>query len=145
MLLNFQRGFAANVWLGKKRQTIRAMGNRRDVPKVGDLAHCYSGLRTANAVQLGRWLISRVDVISFSLTECGMEWVSLNGNAASVREFNALATADGFESGAAMNTWFKNNHAPGAFMGWVVAWDWCRKGQTKGLTEAGLKAYGRVA
>ena len=45
-VLNFKRQFAAAVETGAKRQTIRA--NRKDNkrPQVGDVACCYTGLRT---------------------------------------------------------------------------------------------------
>lgn len=56
MLLNFQKTFAMDVWTGLKRQTIRSAGQRKHVPKVGEVAHCYTGLRTRGVKLLGRVL-----------------------------------------------------------------------------------------
>lgn len=124
MLLNFQRQFARPVWSGQKRQTIRAAGARAHVPKVGDTAYCYTGLRTRSTVKLGEWPINRVDVLRMDIGLDGLSGVILGANAIRHSEFTALALADGFKSGKAMADWFLENHQRGEFYGWVIGWDW---------------------
>lgn len=123
MLLNFQKQFAADVWSGRKRQTIRAAGQRKDVPEVGQVANCYTGLRTRNTQLLGRWVIDRVQVIRFDLVE-GIEDLTVASEPVRWGAFEALAKADGFANAAAMSRWFAEHHAPGPFYGWVIGWDW---------------------
>lgn len=124
MLLNFQKQFAADVWVGRKRQTIRAAGQRKDVPEVGLVANCYTGLRTRNPQLLGRWEIDRVQVIRFDLTGDGIKGLTLASEPVRWGAFDALAKADGFADAEAMSRWFAANHAPGEFHGWVIGWDW---------------------
>lgn len=126
MLLNFQRIFARPVWEGTKRQTIRSAGQRKDVPRIGDLAHCYTGLRTRNTLKLGSWPIHRVDVIRFDIRSGGIWEPFLASEPLTGAEFNALAVADGFGNGQAMSKWFAANHSPGEFYGWVVGWEWTK-------------------
>lgn len=128
MLLNFQKQFAFPVWRGVKRQTIRAAGQRKDVPAVGHLANCYTGLRTRNTQLLGRWVIDRVQVIRFDLNGQGIKRLTLASEPVSWGQFEALAKADGFADAGAMSRWFADNHAPGEFYGWVIAWQWTPEG-----------------
>jgi len=126
MLLNFQKTFSMDVWLGLKRQTIRGAGNRAHSPKVGDIAHCYTGLRTKGTKLLGRWPIARVEIIQFELWPvCGiMNPVLVGGKRMSDAELEVLAKADGFASFFALDSWFKANHPVGDFEGVVIGWAW---------------------
>jgi hypothetical protein len=128
MLLNFQKQFALKVWQGDKRQTIRAAGHRKGVPDVGQVAHCYTGLRTRNTQLLGRWVIEVVQVIRFDLNGQGIHGLTLAGEPVGWVGFEALAKADGFAGAAAMGRWFAENHEPGEFYGWVVGWRWSAEG-----------------
>jgi hypothetical protein len=128
MLLNFQKQFAFRVWRGEKRQTIRAAGKRKDAPEVGQLAYCYTGLRTRNTYLLGRWVIDRVQVIRFDLSRSGIAGLSLASEPVSWGVFEALAKADGFADAKAMSQWFADNHEPGEFYGWVIGWLWTEEG-----------------
>ncbi len=134
MLLNFQKQFAFRVWRGEKRQTIRAAGQRKDVPAVGQLANCYTGLRTRNTHLLGRWVIDRVQVIRFDLRRGAIKGLTLASEPVSWAVFEALAKADGFASADAMSRWFCDNHEPGDFYGWVIAWQWTPEGAAPALT-----------
>lgn len=127
MLLNFQKQFAADVWSGRKRQTIRAAGHRR-VPAVGQVAHCYTGLRTRKTQLLGRWEIDQVQVIRFDLNCHGIKNLTLASEPVSWGAFEALAKADGFADAVAMSRWFAANHAPREFYGWVISWAWTEAG-----------------
>lgn len=124
MLLNFQKQFALKVWRGEKQQTIRSAGQRKDVPDVGQLANCYTGLRTRHTQLLGRWPICWVAVIRFDLSSQGIARLTLAGDPVGWGRFDALAQADGFADAAAMSRWFAANHVPGEFYGWVIQWDW---------------------
>lgn len=124
MLLNFQKRFALSVWEGEKRQTIRSAGQRVDVPAPGDVAHCYTGLRTSNAHLLGRFPISVVRVLRMTIDGNGLSDVLMGGDRVNAAEFEMLAQADGFKDGAEMQDWFERNHPPGEFYGWVVRWEW---------------------
>ena len=124
MLLNFQRQFARPVWAGEKRQTIRSAGKRVHVPKVGEVAHCYTGLRTRSTVLLGKWPISSVQVLRMDIGPDGLSGVVLGDEPLRHGGLEALAVADGFADCKAMATWFCDSHEPGEFYGWVIGWDW---------------------
>ncbi len=124
MLLNFQRQFARQVWQGEKRQTIRAAGHRKHVPQVGDLAYCYTGLRTRHTQHLGTWTITRVEVLRMDILPDTLESMVLGSNPLTANAFEALARADGFGNGSAMARWFIDNQPPGEFYGWVIEWAW---------------------
>lgn len=124
MLLNFQRQFARQVWAGHKRQTIRAAGKRAHGPKVGEMAYCYTGLRTRSTVKLGAWPISRVEVLRMEVCLDGLSDVVLGADPIGWEGLSALAVADGFADDIAMEEWFVRNHPRGEFYGWVVGWNW---------------------
>lgn len=124
-MLNFQRFFARAVWEGTKRQTIRSAGNRRDVPKVGDVAHCFTGLRTRQTIKLGAWPIVRVDVLRMRIGSDGsLKDVIVGAGPLAPGDRAAFAEADGFGNWNAMQSWFCSAHPPQEFYGWVVHWDW---------------------
>lgn len=58
MLLGFKKEHARGVQLGFKQTTIRA--TRKNPPKVGEVCHCYTGLRTKKCRLLGRWVCTWV-------------------------------------------------------------------------------------
>lgn len=58
MLLGFKKEHARGVQLGLKQTTIRA--TRKNPPKVGEVCHCYTGLRTKKCRLLGRWVCTWV-------------------------------------------------------------------------------------
>jgi len=124
MLINFQKRFALLVWGGKKLQTIRRVGDRKNVPVAGHLAHCYTGLRTVSTQLLGRFTITRVRELRMWVDENGLRDVRLDDQALGFAEIDALAKADGFDDAAAMEYWFESYHPPGEFVGWVVNWAW---------------------
>lgn len=129
MLLNFQKQFARKVWSGEKQQTIRSAGHRKHVPDVGQLANCYTGLRTRNTQLLGRWVIDRVQVIRFDLNAQGVKRLTLASEPVSWGTFETLAKSDGFADAGAMSRWFAAHHGPGEFYGWVIGWQWSAEGQ----------------
>lgn len=124
MLVNFQKRFALRVWQGKKLQTIRSAGRRKDVPAAGHLAHCYTGLRTTNTQLLGKFTITSVEVIRMTIDGNGVRDVVVGCTPLGFAAFDELAKADGFKDGAEMQDWFERNHPPGEFYGWVIKWAW---------------------
>lgn len=124
MLLNFQKQFALPVWRGKKSQTIRAKGKRLHVPKVGEIAYCYTGLRTKSTQLLGQFTICSVEELHMEIGAGILACPLLDGAPVSENEWFHLALADGFPNSEAMSRWFMANHEPGAFNGWVIQWAW---------------------
>lgn len=120
-IYNFKKRFASAVRAGTKRQTIRARG-KRPPPKVGEIAHCYTGLRTHGVCRLGTFPIERVTQISISASS---RIVSVpRGNAwhcLSETEVEQLAKDDGFPSGAEFFAFFKHEHG-GTFSGYLIQW-----------------------
>ena len=86
---NFQESFASAVEAEAKRQTIRA--KRRQRPRVGQTAHCFTGMRTRKCRRLGGWPISAVADVR--IDESG---VILNGAVLRAEDLDAFARADGF-------------------------------------------------
>lgn len=94
MLLGFKKRFAPIVEEGSKTHTIRA--KRKIRPRVGEICHCYTGLRQKGARLLGRWECVKVEPIN--IYECGdgrfSVWVG--ENELTPDEKDALAWRDGF-------------------------------------------------
>jgi hypothetical protein len=67
MLLNFHPRFVPMILDGSKSHTIRAARARE--PKVGEICHCYTGLRHKGAKLLGRWPCVKVEWVE--MYECG--------------------------------------------------------------------------
>lgn len=121
-IYNFKPQFASPIRSGIKRQTIRAHG-KRPPPKVGDLAHCYTGLRTQNVCRLGAFKITAVTLISISAgsrvvqVPRGGSWCEL-----SAEEIEQLALADGFASADDFFAFFVKEHG-GTLGGHLIEWN----------------------
>lgn len=120
-IYNFRKQFAAAIRAGAKRQTIRARG-KRPAPKVGEIAHCYTGLRTQAVCRLGAFPIERVTQISISASNRiasvpkGNAWHYLSDP-----EIEQLARADGFQSATEFFGFFESEHG-GTFSGYLIEW-----------------------
>ncbi len=111
---NFKARFAADVEWEIKHQTIRA--KRKNRPRVGQQAICFTGMRTKQCRHLGTWTITAVhDVRIMS------EGLLVNGGALIVSELDALAERDGFENYDQMSAWFEENHGL-PFHGDLIIW-----------------------
>lgn len=95
MLLNFKPRFVPMILDGSKQHTIRAKRKLR--PKVGELCHCYTGLRHKGAKLLGRWKCVRVETIVICEHFKRLR-VRIDGRELDAGECNALAWADGFRT-----------------------------------------------
>lgn len=121
-IYNFKTQFAGAIRSGSKTQTIRAHG-KRPPPKVGDLAYCYTGLRTRDVCRLGAFRIVGVTQISISaagrsvsVPRCGA-WCSLTDD-----EIEQLARADGFASADDFFAFFSKEHG-GTLGGHLIQWN----------------------
>jgi len=121
-IYNFKKQFAGAIRTGSKTQTIRAHGKRQP-PKVGDWAYCYTGLRTRDVCRLGAFRIVRVTQISISAGSCSVSvprcgvWSNL-----SAEEIEQLARADGFSSAGDFFDFFSREHG-GTLGGHLIEWD----------------------
>ena len=115
---NFKSEFAAAVESGAKQQTIRA--KRKNRPRVGSWAYCYTGMRTKACRLLGSWKISAVFDIIMSETV-----VSYGCSALSPYQMDRLALLDGFDSFESMRDWFAKTHGL-PFHGDVIMWQYTR-------------------
>ena len=111
---NFHRAFAPAVESGLKTQTIRA--KRKTRPRVGQTAHCFTGMRTAHCRRLGSWPI--VGVTDVRLNEAG---ILLNGAALKSEDLDAFAILDGFVNWPEMFAWFDTTHGL-PFHGDLISW-----------------------
>lgn len=99
MLLGFKERFVPYIEDGSKTHTIRAL--RGTSPRVGEICHCYTGLRRKGARLLGRWPCVAVDAITIewvALSPEGTLLITVNGVELDRDEANALAWSDGFRS-----------------------------------------------
>ncbi len=97
MLLGFKSIFAPFVADGSKTHTIRA--KRKVRPRVGEICHCYTGLRQKGARLLGRFDCIGIDDIRIDLPHDGIAYrvrVLINGQELSEDETRELARRDGF-------------------------------------------------
>jgi len=120
-IYNFKSRFADAVRSGVKKQTIRARGKRKP-PKVGELAHCYTGLRTKHVCPLGVFPIVRVEFISISSRSRSVcvprepVWRLMDE-----AEIEQLARDDGFASADEFFAFFAQEHG-GTMAGYLVQW-----------------------
>ncbi|MCK9987636.1 MAG: hypothetical protein AzoDbin1_04108 [Azoarcus sp.] len=120
-LYNFKRRFGDLIRTGHKCQTIRSRG-KRPPPKPGQIAHCYTGLRTQDVCWLGEFPITSVEPISISAAarivsmSAGNRWRELDS-----AEVVHLARADGFTSVADFFAFFSDEHG-GTFSGYLIKW-----------------------
>lgn len=131
MLLNFQARFVPFIEAGEKTHTIRA--TRKVTPKVGEICHCYTGLRRKGARLLGRWTCLRVEKIEI---EGG--WETLSGeffgdvkieNVSLLHdEREQLARRDGFGSFAEMAEFWRGRLP---FNGTIIHWEFSSSVQIK--------------
>lgn len=115
-VFNFQKRFAPKVESGEKRQTIRARRKDGKVPRPGDRARLYTGLRMPCA----RLLCDGVVTACFPVTICDGEIVA-DGVKLGRPAANDFAHLDGFEHLTAMIEWFENTHGK-SFEGFCVRW-----------------------
>ena len=118
---NFKPQFADAIRSGAKRQTIRARGKRKP-PKAGDIAHCFTGLRTQHVSALGWFPIESAEPINISAAGRTVSmprdgrWQELDGD-----ELQQLANEDGFASADAFFAFFKSEYGP-TFSGYLIKW-----------------------
>ena len=120
-VFNFKRQFAQAVQEGTKRQTIRQ--NRVDgkLPVRGDIACCYTGLRTSNTQLLRESLIT--SVLSVRIECVGSGELFINGAPLTGHERTAFAQADGFKDWPSMLDFFKSQYMQDEFYGFCVTWE----------------------
>ena len=127
-LYNFQKRFVPFILSGAKQHTIRA--TRKNPDKVGNTAHLFTGLRTKQAMLLGRYPITKIEDIEICagcdchepLDDCPeLPKVVIAGDELSNDECEKLARLDGFESFEDMAT-FWEGRLP--FKGTVTHWKW---------------------
>lgn len=114
--LNFQKQFAEEVEIGRKRQTIRA-------PRKDDRPHCrvggpltlYTGMRTKACRKLG-------DAVCTARKHVFMDGCRLFVDGESIRDDDEFARRDGFENASAMYEWFGKTHGL-PFVGTLIEWE----------------------
>jgi|SRR6185437_13417874 len=94
MLLGFKKRFAPSVEDGSKTHTIRA--RRKRAPRVGEICHCYTGLRQKGARLLGRFECVRVQEIRIRVYRNRI-MIAIDGIWLSEDEVELFARSDGFQ------------------------------------------------
>lgn len=118
---NFERRFAALVSSGEKRQTIR-ITRKKGNAKVGDVAHCYTGMRTRKCVRLGSWTVTAVRYITIELRDRG-DLVVIDAYGLDAADREDLARADGFKDWADMRAWLLSKDCT-LFNGRLIQWEY---------------------
>lgn len=118
-VFNFKARFASRVLDGTKRQTVRRARADGRVPKSGDMAACYTGLRTARSC-----LLVRAPIVECSFVEIDFldRKIAIDGDVLSARDADAFAVADGFLDFNAMLNFFEDEHGGEVFNGFVAKW-----------------------
>lgn len=110
MLLNFQSRFAEAIRKGTKTTSIRGRA-----ASVGEMLHCYTGLRRPGATLLGRFPCTGCHVI-----EIHAAGVWLPRDLPNVPQ--DVAEADGFKTFDEMRDWFRAIHGL-PYRGFRISWD----------------------
>lgn len=120
-VLNFKAQFARAIQAGEKRQTIRK--NRADGkrPQPGDVAVCYTGLRTRQAKHLLDGQITRCRSVRIEILHQGE--LIIDGERLSAEARTEFAHADGFPSWPAMLDFFRGQCSSATFDGFCVEWE----------------------
>lgn len=100
-----------------KRQTIRARRRDGRDPRVGDVLHLYTGLRTRGARKLGVVACRRVERVRI---DPGAR-VRLGSTPLDPAAVRRLARADGFPSTETFLHFFESVHGL-PFDGWLIQW-----------------------
>lgn len=114
-IYNFKPQFAGLVLHGTKRQTLRARG-KRPAPVPGQIAHCYTGLRTQSVRILGKYPIREVESISISIATRTVrvgQWGAFRD--LTCDEIEQLARDDDFFD------FFRSQHGA-TFSGYLIKW-----------------------
>jgi hypothetical protein len=119
-LFNFKPQFVPLVKSGKKRQTVRATRADGRVPRPGDVAKLYTGLRTRNTRLLMAADIIACDPVRIDFEERAFV---LGGERLRLGTLEQFAKEDGFANATEMIDWFKGTHGPDDFEGFCVRWD----------------------
>jgi hypothetical protein len=119
-LFNFKKEFAPRVESGEKCQTIRR--NRKDGrrPVPGDIAKCYTGLRTRAARLLRAAPVVECRSVRMHIDD---RVIVVDGWALGVNDAIAFANADGFGTMSEMLLWFRNQYQTDCFEGFCARWE----------------------
>jgi hypothetical protein len=120
-IFNFKKEFAPAVESGAKCQTVRATRKDGRVPRVGDLAKGYTGLRTRSTRLLVAGPVIEAGRVLIDFRE---STIALNGGRLTASESAEFARADGFASFPQMLSWFRCAHKqdPDYFEGFYAKW-----------------------
>lgn len=122
MLIGFKKQFAHLVESGEKTQTVRSFPKR--VPRIGETAYLYTGLRTKGCRKLGEAIIEGISVVminwhSMKLAHfCQDKSQPLAGTGFDIERFAVL---DGFSCWKEMRDWFEATHGL-PFEGLLIKW-----------------------
>jgi hypothetical protein len=127
---NFQSRFADAVADGRKTQTIRAPRKDGRIPKVGQTAYLYTGMRSSAARKLGEGMIVEVENILIDEDGAFISVVDLpicdalanDGKYKVLGNRDAFAQADGFTDWQEMVDWFRSTHGL-PFAGHLIMWE----------------------
>lgn len=124
-LFNFKKQFAPLVEAGTKCQTVRAKRKDGRIPVPGDIAKCYTGLRTSSTRLLVQ---ARVVEASPILIDFRERTLAVNGTRLNSMGSDQFARADGFKSFPEMLNWFSETYSqcslfePFLFEGYFTKW-----------------------
>jgi hypothetical protein len=127
---NFQLRFADAVADGRKTQTIRAPRKDGRVPKVGETAYLYTGMRSSACRKLGEGRIIGVENILIDEDGAFISGVDIpicdalanDGKYKVLGKRDAFAQADGFTDWQDMVGWFRDTHGL-PFVGHMIMWE----------------------
>ncbi len=141
MLLGFKKQFEPMILSHLKTHTIRA--KRKRPPHVGEICHCYTGLRQRGPIiqklasgqvvrqkmarLLGRWPCVKVQDVQIYRRGDGTLGVIIDSIEVLFDELDPLARSDGFRNFADMSAFWiaehSDRHGNVDFLGDMIHWD----------------------
>ena len=115
--LNFQKRFAPDVELGKKRQSIRACRRDGRNPRQGQTLYLYTGQRTRGCRKLREDICKSSEIITID-----ENYIYVAGHILTDKECLQMAIADGFPDVQEFRAFFDRPPEGLPFTGYLIKW-----------------------
>lgn len=119
---SFKRQFVKPILAHEKQGTIRKERVDGHVPRLGSALQLYSGMRTKYCFKIGDAICAGVRGVAFHVRKRVACTLYIDGDRLPLDRLALFAKADGFETWAAMEEFWRAEHGVGWFRGHQIVW-----------------------